>query len=116
MDDFDRLAKAVHDHRTIFRGESMPYSSEAERIANGELAVQQHIEALARLMREGGSVAEFLCETLHLHGGSRFGWPFELEKAVYDPDGQISGKDCWAIVRHCSGRPSAPWPGTASDI
>ena len=116
MDDFDRFAKAVHDHRTIFRGDSIPHSSEAERIANGKLAVRQHIDALARLMRKGGSVAEFMRETLHFHGGSSFGWPVHLIMATADPDGRLSGKDCWDIVLHCRNMPPAPYPGSASDV
>lgn len=116
MDDFDRLAKVRRDIYRKFRVAGLSYKTIAEREANIEKANRQHIDALARFMREGGSVAEFGPEAAHMTGGSVYGWPVELAMAFADKDGQLSGKQCWDIVLHCSGMPPARWPGTASDI
>jgi hypothetical protein len=113
MDIFDKVATLRADSYAIFRGDSLPYANEGERLLNGKLAQAGHRAALAHLMREGGDTSEFKQETMHLHGGSSHGMPLEMALA-FGHDEALTGEMCWRIVLHCSNMPAEPWPKSVS--
>ena len=115
-DAFDAMAEAVRDYQRIFRGDSMPHTSDPERIANGKRIVKEHTEALARLMREGGTVEEFRRETSHIDGGGSHRHTAEMIIALSDPAAKLTGEQCWNFILRERDMPASPWPGEAKKI
>lgn len=117
MDDvFDHVANMARDVFKLLEGDALPYSTDAERIANGRALKVQHKERLAGFIRHGGNCSDFRVETMHLHGGVVSGLPLRLATRFQSPSTSLSGADCWDMIMawlKSRGQVAEvePWPG-----